>query len=155
MTLLHLTDVTFHCTLPTPLLHVPFVSPAGIGPPSSVNLAPAGSNLEVVIVDPLTSANSSMREYIKDLKYNILYWEQDGDEQVWHKRLHFFFFRFLCRHSAGCSFCSTSSLFYSETAARTFTCVFVGFSSCSRVMCFLSVAQIVVFVLANVSHLWF
>ncbi|XP_024142833.1 interleukin-10 receptor subunit beta [Oryzias melastigma] len=55
---------------------------AGIGPPSSVNLAPAGSNLEVVIVDPLTSANSSMREYIKDLKYNILYWEQDGDEQA-------------------------------------------------------------------------
>ncbi|RVE57830.1 hypothetical protein OJAV_G00203120 [Oryzias javanicus] len=55
---------------------------AGIGPPSSVKLDLAGRNLEVVIVDPLTSANSSMKENIGDLSYNFLYWEQDGDEQT-------------------------------------------------------------------------
>uniref|UniRef100_A0A3P9M6T1 Fibronectin type-III domain-containing protein n=1 Tax=Oryzias latipes TaxID=8090 RepID=A0A3P9M6T1_ORYLA len=54
----------------------------GIGPPSSVKLTLAGYSLEVSIVDPLTSTNSSMKDYMADLSYNIRYWERHEDEEA-------------------------------------------------------------------------
>uniref|UniRef100_A0A3P9HI27 Fibronectin type-III domain-containing protein n=1 Tax=Oryzias latipes TaxID=8090 RepID=A0A3P9HI27_ORYLA len=54
----------------------------GIGPPSSVKLTLAGYSLEVSIVDPLTSTNSSMKDYMTDLSYNIRYWERHEDEEA-------------------------------------------------------------------------
>uniref|UniRef100_A0A8C7YNN7 Fibronectin type-III domain-containing protein n=1 Tax=Oryzias sinensis TaxID=183150 RepID=A0A8C7YNN7_9TELE len=54
----------------------------GIGPPSSVKLALAGYSLEVSIVDPLTSTNSSMKDFVTDLSYNIRYWERHEDEEA-------------------------------------------------------------------------
>ncbi|XP_034550135.1 interleukin-10 receptor subunit beta isoform X2 [Notolabrus celidotus] len=55
---------------------------ANVGPPSKVDLSPAGSDLDVLITDPLTSKNTSMREHLKELYYNIQYWEQTEDTQV-------------------------------------------------------------------------
>ncbi|XP_034416976.1 interferon alpha/beta receptor 1b-like isoform X2 [Cyclopterus lumpus] len=55
---------------------------AALGPPSKVALLPAGSDLEVVISDPLTSTNNSMRENYPDLYYHILYWERSIDTQA-------------------------------------------------------------------------
>ncbi|XP_061579031.1 interleukin-10 receptor subunit beta [Cololabis saira] len=54
---------------------------AGIGPPSRVVLGVAGSHLDVVITDPLTSTNTSMKENLPDIQYQVLYWERDGEEQ--------------------------------------------------------------------------
>ncbi|CAJ1078867.1 interleukin-10 receptor subunit beta isoform X2 [Xyrichtys novacula] len=55
---------------------------ADVGPPSKVELSPAGSDLDVNITDPLTSNNTSMREHLSDLQYKILYWEHSEDAQV-------------------------------------------------------------------------
>uniref|UniRef100_UPI003AAACD56 interleukin-10 receptor subunit beta n=1 Tax=Centroberyx gerrardi TaxID=166262 RepID=UPI003AAACD56 len=54
---------------------------AAVGPPSKVDLAPAGSLLDVSISDPLTSTNGSMREIIKKMYYRIIYWERSVDAQ--------------------------------------------------------------------------
>ncbi|XP_069544453.1 interleukin-10 receptor subunit beta [Brachyistius frenatus] len=51
---------------------------AAVGPPSRVVLTPAGSDLDVVISDPLSSANTSMREHIPELNYLIMYWERSA-----------------------------------------------------------------------------
>ncbi|XP_008277651.1 interleukin-10 receptor subunit beta-like [Stegastes partitus] len=55
---------------------------AAVGPPSTVNLAPAGSDLDVFISDPLTSTNSSMKEHLPKLYYDILYWERSLNRQA-------------------------------------------------------------------------
>uniref|UniRef100_A0A3B4ESI5 Interferon alpha/beta receptor 1b-like n=1 Tax=Pundamilia nyererei TaxID=303518 RepID=A0A3B4ESI5_9CICH len=58
---------------------------AALGPPSNVTLAPAGSDLDVVVTDPLTSNNTSMREHVPNLYYHVQYWERQADGQA--KRL--------------------------------------------------------------------
>lgn len=55
---------------------------AALGPPSNVTLAPAGSDLDVVVTDPLTSNNTSMREHVPNLYYHVQYWERQADGQV-------------------------------------------------------------------------
>ncbi|KAG7239127.1 hypothetical protein INR49_030007 [Caranx melampygus] len=55
---------------------------ADVGPPTNVSLAPAGSALDVLITDPLTSTNVSMREQAKDLIYNIVYWERFAETET-------------------------------------------------------------------------
>ncbi|TDH07150.1 hypothetical protein EPR50_G00121800 [Perca flavescens] len=54
---------------------------AAVGPPSRVDLSPAGSGLDIIIVDPLTSGNRSMKDHIPDLYYHILYWERSVDTE--------------------------------------------------------------------------
>ncbi|XP_035988550.1 interleukin-10 receptor subunit beta isoform X1 [Fundulus heteroclitus] len=55
---------------------------AAIGPPSKVRLGVAGSSLDVFISDPQSSSNSSMREMISDLYFQVRYWEQRADGEV-------------------------------------------------------------------------
>ncbi|KAK2839395.1 hypothetical protein Q5P01_013135 [Channa striata] len=55
---------------------------AALGPPSKVHLAHAGGDLDVNISDPLSSTDSSMKELISMLYYNILYWENSADPQI-------------------------------------------------------------------------
>ncbi|XP_074551562.1 interferon alpha/beta receptor 1b-like isoform X2 [Halichoeres trimaculatus] len=55
---------------------------ANVGPPSKVDLSPAGSDLDVFITDPLTNNNTSMRENLNNLYYKIQYWEHSEDSQV-------------------------------------------------------------------------
>nr|XP_046260155.1 interleukin-10 receptor subunit beta [Scatophagus argus] len=55
---------------------------ADVGPPSRVDLAPAGGLLDVIIKDPLSSTNTSMKELIQDLYYQIVYWEDSPDAQA-------------------------------------------------------------------------
>ncbi|XP_034429286.1 interleukin-10 receptor subunit beta isoform X2 [Hippoglossus hippoglossus] len=55
---------------------------AAVGPPAKVNLAPAGSDLDVFIADPLTSINTSMREHLSKMYYHILYWEHSEDSKA-------------------------------------------------------------------------
>ncbi|XP_026151762.1 interferon alpha/beta receptor 1b-like [Mastacembelus armatus] len=55
---------------------------AAVGPPSKVDLAPAGNSLDVVISDPLTNTNSSMKEHLHELYYHIVYWERPVDTQA-------------------------------------------------------------------------
>lgn len=55
---------------------------AAVGPPTKVNLAPAGSDLDVFISDPLTSTNSSMKEHLPMLYYHIIYWERSVHRQA-------------------------------------------------------------------------
>ncbi|XP_054909093.1 interleukin-10 receptor subunit beta [Poeciliopsis prolifica] len=52
---------------------------AAIGPPSKVRLGASGSTLDIFITDPQNSSNSSMREQLHDLSYDIVYWEQPED----------------------------------------------------------------------------
>ncbi|KAM8858185.1 interferon alpha/beta receptor 1a-like [Synchiropus picturatus] len=54
---------------------------ARLGPPSRVQLSPAGADLEVEITDPLTSSNTSMREMCSSLRYLLLYWEHGATAQ--------------------------------------------------------------------------
>ncbi|KAM9804799.1 interferon alpha/beta receptor 1b-like [Neosynchiropus ocellatus] len=54
---------------------------ARLGPPSRVELSPAGADLEVVIRDPLTSSNGTMREMCPSLRYLVLFWKHKGDRQ--------------------------------------------------------------------------
>ncbi|KAM4609095.1 interferon alpha/beta receptor 1a-like isoform 2-T2 [Polymixia lowei] len=54
---------------------------AALGPPSKVDLAPAGSTLDVSISDPLTSTNGSMKDTIPAMYYHIIYWERSVDPQ--------------------------------------------------------------------------
>uniref|UniRef100_A0A3Q2R3L9 Fibronectin type-III domain-containing protein n=1 Tax=Fundulus heteroclitus TaxID=8078 RepID=A0A3Q2R3L9_FUNHE len=55
---------------------------AAIGPPSKVRLGVAGSSLDVFISDPQSSSNSSMREMISDLYFQVRYWEQRADGET-------------------------------------------------------------------------
>ncbi|XP_010791430.1 interleukin-10 receptor subunit beta-like [Notothenia coriiceps] len=55
---------------------------AALGPPSKVALSPEGRNLDIVISDPLSSTNRSMREHHEDLYFHIRYWERSADGQV-------------------------------------------------------------------------
>ncbi|GLD51553.1 interferon alpha/beta receptor 1b-like protein [Lates japonicus] len=55
---------------------------AAVGPPSKVDLAPAGSDLDVFISDPLTSTNSSMKEKLDQMYYLILYSERSEDTRA-------------------------------------------------------------------------
>ncbi|XP_058478504.1 interleukin-10 receptor subunit beta [Solea solea] len=55
---------------------------AVLGPPAKVVLEPAGSDLEVIISEPMTSDNSSMRKYLEKMYYLILYWERSADSKV-------------------------------------------------------------------------
>ncbi|XP_047456122.1 interferon alpha/beta receptor 1b-like [Mugil cephalus] len=55
---------------------------ADIGPPSKVDLAPAGSGLDVFMSDPLSSTGSSMKDNIADLYYRILVWERSAGRQA-------------------------------------------------------------------------
>ncbi|XP_022609662.1 interferon alpha/beta receptor 1b-like [Seriola dumerili] len=55
---------------------------AAVGPPANVDLAPAGSDLDVSISDPLTSTNSSMKDLLPYMYYNILYWERSAETQI-------------------------------------------------------------------------
>ncbi|XP_060909537.1 interleukin-10 receptor subunit beta isoform X3 [Labrus mixtus] len=59
---------------------------AAVGPPSKVDLGPAGGDLDVFISDPLTSANISMKEDLRELYYHIRYWEKSEDTQVLRTR---------------------------------------------------------------------
>ncbi|XP_068602088.1 interleukin-10 receptor subunit beta [Brachionichthys hirsutus] len=52
---------------------------ADVGPPSKVDLSLAGSVLDVVIADPLTSGNASMKEVLSGLYYRVIYWEGPAD----------------------------------------------------------------------------
>ncbi|XP_043987605.1 interleukin-10 receptor subunit beta isoform X1 [Gambusia affinis] len=49
---------------------------AAIGPPSKVRLGVSGSTLDIFITDPQNSSNSSMKEQLHKLTYDIVYWEQ-------------------------------------------------------------------------------
>lgn len=55
---------------------------AALGPPSNVALAPAGSDLDVVVTDPLSSNNTSMKLIVPDLYYRLQYWERPADGQA-------------------------------------------------------------------------
>ncbi|KAL0985546.1 hypothetical protein UPYG_G00158450 [Umbra pygmaea] len=54
---------------------------AALGPPSRVELTPAGNLLDVSISPPLTSTNGSMSDVIFSLYYRIQYWSQAEDPQ--------------------------------------------------------------------------
>ncbi|KAF7656974.1 hypothetical protein LDENG_00033690 [Lucifuga dentata] len=54
---------------------------ATIGPPTNMNVSAAGSHLDVYILDPLSSSNSSMREHLPNMYYCIIYWEHSTDRQ--------------------------------------------------------------------------
>lgn len=47
-----------------------------------MDVSAAGSALDVSIMDPLTSSNTSMREYLSKLSFHIHYWEQSDERQV-------------------------------------------------------------------------
>ncbi|XP_026231359.1 interleukin-10 receptor subunit beta [Anabas testudineus] len=55
---------------------------AALGPPTNVSLSPAGSDLDVVISDPVNSSNVTMRDHIPTLYYNIVYWERSAGTQT-------------------------------------------------------------------------
>ncbi|KAM4558261.1 interferon alpha/beta receptor 1b-like [Odontesthes bonariensis] len=55
---------------------------ARVGPPASVNLSPADRSLEVLISDPLTSTNGSMKEHLPKLYYSILYWDRSVETEA-------------------------------------------------------------------------
>lgn len=57
---------------------------AALGPPSQVVLARAGALLDVVISDPLTSTNGSMREMHNKMYFRIRYWERSRDAKTLH-----------------------------------------------------------------------
>ncbi|XP_054470843.1 interferon alpha/beta receptor 1b-like isoform X2 [Anoplopoma fimbria] len=55
---------------------------ANLGPPTKVDLSPAGSDLDIFISDPLTNNNISMKESLPNIYYHILYWECSVDTQA-------------------------------------------------------------------------
>ncbi|KAI2661062.1 Interferon alpha/beta receptor 1a [Labeo rohita] len=56
---------------------------AGLGPPSSVKLNTVGGDLEIIIRDPLSSNNESMKTLLDDkLSYLIQYWRRSEDPQA-------------------------------------------------------------------------
>ncbi|XP_071340719.1 interleukin-10 receptor subunit beta [Trachinotus anak] len=55
---------------------------AALGPPAHVDLAPAGSDLDVFISDPLTSTDGSLKDLLGDVYYHIMYWERSTVPQT-------------------------------------------------------------------------
>ncbi|XP_028993099.1 interferon alpha/beta receptor 1a-like [Betta splendens] len=55
---------------------------AALGPPVKVNLALDESNIEISISEPVTSANTPMRNIVPTLRYNVIYWERSADTQT-------------------------------------------------------------------------
>ncbi|XDV31431.1 hypothetical protein PO909_034117, partial [Leuciscus waleckii] len=49
---------------------------ADLGPPSSVKLTSVKGDLEIVITDPLSSTNESMKTLVPEMQYLIHYWKQ-------------------------------------------------------------------------------
>ncbi|KAJ8379145.1 hypothetical protein AAFF_G00230570 [Aldrovandia affinis] len=60
---------------------------ANLGPPSGVLLIPGVELLDLHISDPLTSKNTSMKEYYSDLYYHILYWKYAATDVADYRRL--------------------------------------------------------------------
>ena len=56
---------------------------AALGPPSRIDLAPAGPLLDVRIWDPRSSTNGSMKELYTRMYYRVVYWEH-SDSRVHH-----------------------------------------------------------------------
>ena len=56
---------------------------AALGPPSRIDLAPAGPLLDVRIWDPRSSTNGSMKELYTRMYYRVVYWEH-SDSRVQH-----------------------------------------------------------------------
>lgn len=54
---------------------------AAIGPPSAVEVTPVKGMLEVSISDPLSSKNTSMKEWVKELQYIVQYWKDPLEMQ--------------------------------------------------------------------------
>ncbi|KAK7153520.1 hypothetical protein R3I94_007029 [Phoxinus phoxinus] len=54
---------------------------ACLGPPSSVKLTSVKGDLEIVITDPLSSNNESMKTLVPDIYYLIHYWKRLEDYQ--------------------------------------------------------------------------
>ncbi|XP_048048429.1 interferon alpha/beta receptor 1a-like isoform X1 [Megalobrama amblycephala] len=52
---------------------------ADLGPPSSVKLTSVKGDLEIVIADPLSSTNESMKTLAPDMHYLIQYWKKRED----------------------------------------------------------------------------
>ncbi|KAK9970058.1 hypothetical protein ABG768_028192 [Culter alburnus] len=52
---------------------------ADLGPPSSVKLTSVKGDLEIVIADPLSSTNESMKTLAPDMHYLIQYWKKPED----------------------------------------------------------------------------
>nr|CAJ01691.1 class II cytokine receptor 5 [Danio rerio] len=52
---------------------------AALGPPSSVTLRSVRGVLEMVMADPLSSTNESMKTLVQDMYYLIQYWRQADD----------------------------------------------------------------------------
>ncbi|XP_077095112.1 interferon alpha/beta receptor 1a-like isoform X2 [Siphateles boraxobius] len=49
---------------------------ADLGPPSSVKLTSVKGDLEIIIADPLSSTNKSMKTLVHDMSYLIHYWKR-------------------------------------------------------------------------------
>ncbi|XP_052420552.1 interleukin-10 receptor subunit beta isoform X4 [Carassius gibelio] len=55
---------------------------AALGPPSSVKLSPVKGDLEIIITDPLSSNNQSMKTLLNDnMGYLIQYWRRSEEPQ--------------------------------------------------------------------------
>lgn len=149
----------FPCPLPAQKSYLVFVSPAGIGPPSSVKLTLAGYSLEVSIVDPLTSTNSSMKDYMADLSYNIRYWERHEDEEVWNTCWHkctkrWVFFLDLCAETLQVAVFILLPLFYRQLHEPSLACLLVWTRAAKSRVFPVCATDCCAFVLAIVSHLW-
>uniref|UniRef100_A0A671LZG4 Interleukin 10 receptor, beta n=1 Tax=Sinocyclocheilus anshuiensis TaxID=1608454 RepID=A0A671LZG4_9TELE len=56
---------------------------AALGPPSSLKLSSIKGDLEIIITDPLSSTNQSMKTLLNDrLSYLIQYWRRSEEPQV-------------------------------------------------------------------------
>uniref|UniRef100_A0A673ICD6 Interleukin 10 receptor, beta n=1 Tax=Sinocyclocheilus rhinocerous TaxID=307959 RepID=A0A673ICD6_9TELE len=56
---------------------------SALGPPSSLKLSSVKGDLEIIITDPLSSTNQSMKTLLNDrLSYRIQYWRRSEEPQV-------------------------------------------------------------------------
>lgn len=53
---------------------------AVIGPPSAVNVTPVNGLLQIVITDPLSITNGSMKEWLPNMYYFIQYWKKSSSQ---------------------------------------------------------------------------
>ncbi|ROL48997.1 Interferon alpha/beta receptor 1a [Anabarilius grahami] len=60
---------------------------ADLGPPSSVKLTSVKGDLEIVIADPLSSTNESMKTLAPDMHYRIQYWKKLEDYKFQNRQL--------------------------------------------------------------------
>ena len=77
---------------------------AALGPPSRVDLAPAGALLNMMIWDPRSSTNGSMKELYPRMYYRVVYWEH-SDTRVQHHHTP------LC---SPCQWCQSMYVFITE-----------------------------------------